>query len=75
MYSGLLIILLPLSLGYLIHLNNKSVLAQVHQLLNVMVYIILVLMGVSLAMLENLGNNLLSILLYATTFFSMYLRF
>ncbi|AOM40707.1 lysine exporter LysO family protein [Xenorhabdus hominickii] len=69
MYSGLLIILLPLSLGYLIHLNNKSVLTLVHQLLHAMVYVILILMGVSLAMLENLGSNLLSILLYATTFF------
>ncbi|MDC9612985.1 lysine exporter LysO family protein [Xenorhabdus khoisanae] len=69
MYSGLLIILLPLILGYLIHLNNKSMLTLVHKLLNVMVYIILVLMGISLAMLENLGSNLLSILLYATTFF------
>ncbi|WP_237385283.1 lysine exporter LysO family protein [Xenorhabdus sp. Sc-CR9] len=69
MYSGLLIILLPLSLGYLIHLNNKSVLALAHRLLNAMVYIILLLMGINLAMLENLGSNLLSILLYATTFF------
>ncbi|CDG17243.1 lysine exporter LysO family protein [Xenorhabdus doucetiae] len=69
MYSGLLIILLPLTLGYLIHLNNKSILTFVHQLLSVMVYIILILMGISLAMLENLSNNLLSILLYATTFF------
>ncbi|CAM3685866.1 lysine exporter LysO family protein [Xenorhabdus thuongxuanensis] len=69
MYSGLLIILLPLALGYVIHLNNKSTLTLVHQLLNVMVYIILILMGISLAMLENLGDHLLSILLYATTFF------
>ncbi|MBD1226533.1 lysine exporter LysO family protein [Xenorhabdus griffiniae] len=69
MYSGLIIILLPLALGYLIHLSDKSMLTFVHQLLNVMVYIILILMGISLAMLENLGSNLLSILLYATTFF------
>ncbi|MDC9604614.1 lysine exporter LysO family protein [Xenorhabdus griffiniae] len=69
MYSGLIIILLPLALGYLIHLSDKSMLTFVHQLLNVMVYIILILMGISLAMLENLGSHLLSILLYATTFF------
>ncbi|BET96346.1 lysine exporter LysO family protein [Xenorhabdus taiwanensis] len=69
MYSGLIIILLPLALGYLIHLNNKSMLTLVHQLLNVMIYIILILMGISLAMLENLGSDLLSILLYAITFF------
>ncbi|MDC9580239.1 lysine exporter LysO family protein [Xenorhabdus sp. PR6a] len=69
MYSGLLIILLPLTLGYLIHLNNKTILTLVHQLLSVMVYIILILMGISLATLENLGSNLLSIFLYAATFF------
>ncbi|MEQ1976166.1 lysine exporter LysO family protein [Xenorhabdus sp. SGI240] len=69
MYSGLIIILLPLALGYLIHLNDKSMLTFVHKLLNVMVYIILILMGISLAMLENLSSHLLSILLYATTFF------
>ncbi|MCC8367218.1 lysine exporter LysO family protein [Xenorhabdus sp. PB61.4] len=69
MFSGLLIILLPLSLGYLIRLNNKTILTRVHQLLNVMVYLILLLMGISLAMLDNLGSNLLSILLYAMTFF------
>ncbi|WP_338882754.1 MULTISPECIES: lysine exporter LysO family protein [Xenorhabdus] len=69
MYSGLLIILLPLTLGYLIHLNHKSMLVLVHQLLNVMVYIILILMGITLAMLENVGSHLLSILLYAITFF------
>ncbi|MDC9594150.1 lysine exporter LysO family protein [Xenorhabdus sp. IM139775] len=73
MYSGLLIILLPLILGYLlgylIYLNNKPMLALVHRLLNTMVYIILILMGINLALLENLSNNLLSILLYATTFF------
>ncbi|CDG21888.1 conserved membrane protein of unknown function [Xenorhabdus poinarii G6] len=69
MYSGLLIILLPLTLGYLIHLNNQSLLNFVHQLISAMVYLILILMGMSLAMLENLSSNLLSILLYATTFF------
>ncbi|MDE9464195.1 lysine exporter LysO family protein [Xenorhabdus bovienii] len=69
MYSGLLIVLMPLILGYLIRLNNKTALATVHYLLNIMIYVILFLMGVRLAMLENLGNNLLSILLYAMTFF------
>ncbi|MBD2803110.1 lysine exporter LysO family protein [Xenorhabdus sp. M] len=69
MYSGLLIILLPLILGYLIHLSHKPTLTLVNRLLNVMIYAILILMGLNLAMLENLSSNLFSILLYATTFF------
>ncbi|KMW71291.1 membrane protein [Photorhabdus luminescens subsp. luminescens] len=69
MYSGLLIILLPLTLGYLIHLNNKVLLNVVHRLLNAMVYIILFLMGISLALLDDLGRNLFSIFQYAITFF------
>ncbi|RAW92316.1 lysine exporter LysO family protein [Photorhabdus laumondii] len=69
MYSGLLIILLPLTLGYLTHLNNKTLLSAVHHLLNAMVYIILFLMGISLALLDDLGRNLFSIFQYAITFF------
>lgn len=72
MYSGLLIILLPLTLGYLTHLNNKTLLSAVHHLLNAMVYIILFLMGISLALLDDLGRNLFSIFQYAITFFFMY---
>lgn len=69
MYSGLLIILLPLVLGYLIPIKNKNVLHRVHQSLNSMVYVILFLMGITLALLENLSAHLVSILVYALTFF------
>ncbi|HEQ1858715.1 TPA: lysine exporter LysO family protein [Providencia alcalifaciens] len=69
MYSGLLIILLPLFLGYLIPIKNKNVLHRVHQSLNSMVYVILFLMGITLALLENLNAHLVSILIYALTFF------
>ncbi|BBG61730.1 Membrane protein of uncharacterised function (DUF340) [Providencia rustigianii] len=69
MYSGLLIILLPLVLGYLIPIKNKNVLHRVHQTLNSMVYVILFLMGITLALLENLSVHLVSILIYALTFF------
>lgn len=41
MYSGLLIILLPLTLGYLIPIKNKKILDIIHRALNSMVYIIL----------------------------------
>lgn len=69
MYSGLLIILLPLTLGYLISIKNKKILSVVHRSLNSMVYIILFLMGITLALLENLSAHLFSILIYAFTFF------
>ncbi|MEX9753585.1 lysine exporter LysO family protein [Providencia vermicola] len=69
MYSGLLIILLPLTLGYLIPVKNKKILDITHRALNSMVYIILFLMGVTLALLENLSVHLFSILIYALTFF------
>lgn len=69
MLSGLLIILLPLFVGYLIKLNNLPLLKLANRLLSAMVYVILFLMGVSLAMLDNIGENLVSILSYASVFF------
>ncbi|MBI6529922.1 lysine exporter LysO family protein [Proteus vulgaris] len=69
MLSGLLIILLPLFVGYLIKLNNRPLLHLANRLLSAMVYVILFLMGVSLAMLDNIGENLVSILAYASVFF------
>ena len=53
MLSGLLIILLPLFIGYLIKLNNRPLLQLANRLLSAMVYVILFLMGVSLAMLDK----------------------
>ncbi|RLM27309.1 hypothetical protein BIY29_03565 [Brenneria alni] len=64
MYSGLLIILLPLMFGYLVPLRAKKALQSINQLLSWMVYIILFLMGISLAFLDNLGSNLLLIFRY-----------
>lgn len=75
MYSGLLIILLPLILGYLIPIKNKSILHIVHRSLNAMVYVILFLMGITLALLENLSAHLISILIYAITFFGCIFSF
>ncbi|KHN52036.1 lysine exporter LysO family protein [Pectobacterium fontis] len=68
MYSGLLIILLPLIAGYLIPLRAKKALQQINQLLSGMVYVILFLMGISLAFLENLSSNLLLIFRYTVVF-------
>lgn len=61
MYSGLLIILLPLVLGWLLPLRQPAVLRLVNRLLGWMVYIILFFMGISLAFLDNLSRNLLSV--------------
>ncbi|MEC5318582.1 lysine exporter LysO family protein [Brenneria populi subsp. brevivirga] len=65
MYSGLLIILLPLILGYLVPLRAEKALRLINHVLSWMVYIILFLMGISLAFLDNIGSNLLLIFRYA----------
>ena len=65
MFSGLLIILLPLIAGYLIPLHRPSALKLIARLLSWIVYGILFFMGISLAFLDNLASNLLSILHYA----------
>ncbi|MFJ1220939.1 lysine exporter LysO family protein [Yersinia enterocolitica] len=69
MYSGLLIILLPLILGYLIPLSRKTFIQLINRLLSWMVYVILFFMGISLAFLENLSANLLLIFQYTGVFF------
>lgn len=63
-YSGLLTILLPLIVGYLLPSKNPAVIRGVNRLLGWMVYIILFFMGISLAFLDNLGSNLLAIFHY-----------
>ena len=65
MFSGLLIILLPLVIGYLIPLYRPSALKLITRLLSWIVYVILFFMGISLAFLDNLASNLLAILHYA----------
>lgn len=65
MYSGLLIILIPLIVGYLIPLRQLSALKLINRLLSWIVYVILFFMGISLAFLDNLAANLLSILHYS----------
>lgn len=66
MLSGLLIILLPLITGYLIPLHHRNTLTLINKLLSWIVYVILFFMGISLAFLDNLSANLLSILHYST---------
>lgn len=61
MYSGLLIILLPLVIGWLLPLHRTAALRLVNRLLSGMVYVILFFMGISLAFLDNLSGNLVTI--------------
>lgn len=69
MYSGLLIILLPLIIGYLIPLRSNTLLQTINRLLSWMVYVILFFMGISLAFIDDLSSNLLLIFQYSVVFF------
>ncbi|OCG07833.1 hypothetical protein A9G13_06365 [Gilliamella sp. wkB178] len=69
MYYGILIALVPLSLGYLIKLKDKKWLVKINQILSWMVYFILFIMGSELAHLDNLSTNLQTILFYTVILF------
>lgn len=66
MYSSLLIILIPLVAGYLLPKLSARLVCAVNRLLSAMVYIILFFMGLSLAFLDNLADNLLLIFGYSS---------
>jgi len=65
MYSGLLIILIPLVAGYLLPRISRAWAHRVDRILSAMVYIILFFMGIGLAFLDNLAANLRLIAWYA----------
>ncbi|MGR5209849.1 lysine exporter LysO family protein [Vibrio rotiferianus] len=69
MFSGMLFIFAPLVVGYLIPISQASLLTRINAATSNLIYVILALMGLSLAALDNLSSNLQSILLYAGTFF------
>ncbi|MCR9609696.1 lysine exporter LysO family protein [Vibrio diabolicus] len=69
MFSGMLFVFAPLVVGYLIPISRASLLEKINQSTSYLIYVILSLMGLSLAALDNLSSNLQSILLYASTFF------
>lgn len=70
MFSGMFYIFLPLIVGYLIPVTKKSILDFINRQTSRLVLVILSLMGLSLAGLDNLGQNLHQILLYTFTFFT-----
>ncbi|MBB3141819.1 lysine exporter LysO family protein [Halomonas organivorans] len=57
MLTGLLIVLLPLILGYLVRIRHDGVMAWINRGVNASIYAILLLMGVSLAGLDDLGGQ------------------
>ncbi|OCG17604.1 hypothetical protein A9G24_03020 [Gilliamella sp. App6-5] len=69
MYFGILIALVPLGLGYLIKIKNNSWMSKINLTLSWMIYLILFIMGVELAHLDNLVTNLQVILYYAIVLF------
>ncbi|MCL7940286.1 lysine exporter LysO family protein [Halomonas sp. ATCH28] len=58
MLSGLVIVLLPLVLGYLVPVRDARLMALINGGVNASIYVILLLMGVSLAGLDDLAGQL-----------------
>lgn len=55
---GLLIVLIPMFLGYLLKVRNQSTLALINKMVMALLYIILFMMGFMLGQLENLAQKL-----------------
>lgn len=58
MLTGLVIVLLPLLLGYLVPVRHAGLMALINRGVSASVYVILLLMGVSLAGLDDLAGQL-----------------
>lgn len=58
MLAGLLLVLLPLMLGYLVPVRRERVLTLINRGVTLAVYVILGLMGVSLTSFDDLGGQL-----------------
>ncbi|MGM0986333.1 MAG: lysine exporter LysO family protein [Pseudomonadota bacterium] len=58
MLSGLVIVLLPLVVGYLVPVRDARLMALINRGVNASIYVILLLMGISLAGLDNLAGQL-----------------
>ncbi|MGB1973861.1 MAG: lysine exporter LysO family protein [Vibrio toranzoniae] len=69
MFTGMIFIFAPLVVGYLFSISNAQTLEFINRSTSRLIYVILALMGLSLAALNNLGSNLQTILLYTVTFF------
>ena len=68
MLESLLIILVPMLIGYAFKIKNIKILQQFGKITMLLLYIILFIMGVSLGQLDNLAQQLPQIGIYALTF-------
>ncbi len=69
MFSGMLFIFAPLVVGYLFTISNSVYIQRINRATSNLIYVILSLMGLSLAALDNLGQNLQTIVQYTLVFF------
>lgn len=69
MFLGLIFIFAPLVVGYLIPISTPPHLALINRISSYLIYLILTLMGLSLAALDNLMANIQTILQYTSIFF------
>lgn len=70
MYSGFLIVIVPLVLGYCVALTQQKHIHWVNVATSKMVYVILFLMGISLSHLDNFAQNIQDIGLYSVAVLS-----
>ncbi|WP_373100172.1 MULTISPECIES: lysine exporter LysO family protein [Pasteurellaceae] len=68
MYEGLLIVLGPMFAGYCIKTHHAALLHRINQIVMLLLYIILFVMGFSLGQLDDLATQLPRIALSALTF-------
>ncbi|MFZ7317728.1 lysine exporter LysO family protein [Avibacterium avium] len=68
MFEGLLIVLGPMCLGYFFKTKNTALLQRINQIVMLLLYVILFIMGVSLGHLDDLANTLPLIGISAFTF-------
>ncbi len=70
MFTGMLFIFLPLFMGFFIKVRQAHWLDKINNVTSYIIFVILFLMGISIANLDNLGDNLLTIIKIAATFFA-----
>lgn len=68
MYEGLLIVLVPMFIGYLIKTKNAALLTRINHIMMILLYMILFVMGFSLGQLDDLAKQLPIIGISAFTF-------
>ncbi len=68
MLESLLIILVPMVIGYAVKIKETKILHQFGKITMLLLYLILFIMGISLGQLDNLAKQLPQIGIYALTF-------